>query len=64
MYLPEEMKAPTVSSYQITSIENSLLEILETQKRRKKIAALLQESTSMIIGLDFLNDYDDRKKSS
>ena len=64
MYLPEEIKTPTVSSYQIISKENSLLETWENQKRRKKAAFLLQESTSMIMGLDFLNEHDDRKKSS
>ena len=64
MYLPEEIKNPMVSSHKIIAKENSLLEIWETQKRRKKAVDQLRESTSMIIGLDFMHDSDDKKRGS
>ena len=44
MYLPEEIKNPIVSSLKVMKKENSLLEIWETQKKRKRAAAQLQES--------------------
>ena len=44
MYLPEEIISPTVSSFQIMTKENSMLETWENQKKRKKLATLMQES--------------------
>ena len=44
MYLPEEIKNPIVSSLKVMKKENSLLEIWETQKKRKRAATQLQES--------------------
>jgi len=64
MYLPEEIKNTIVSSLKVMKKENSLLEIWETQKKRKRAAAQLQESQSMIMGFDFMNEEDIKKRES